>query len=157
MSKLLKYKGFVGSIDICLETRSIDGKVLFIEDLVTYSTDCISELESEFRSAVDDYLVLCEEIGKEPNKPFKGSFNVRVGEELHKRAVYAAKEAGLNLNEWLKQACIDKLDGKKELHNHYNVQLFSSGEVKPKEKVNHVTFGTPHNRFATQQSSVGDH
>ena len=35
---------------------------------------------------VEDYLVLCKEAGKEPQKTFKGSFNIRISPELHKAA-----------------------------------------------------------------------
>jgi predicted HicB family RNase H-like nuclease len=47
---------------------------------------------------VDDYLALCAKRGKEPEKPFKGSFNVRVGPELHRRLALAAAKRGMSLN-----------------------------------------------------------
>ena len=36
------------------------------------------------------------ELGKEPNKPFKGVFNVRIGEELHREATIIAGDRSLN-------------------------------------------------------------
>jgi len=43
---------------------------------------------------VDDYLELCEEKGNEPERPFKGPFDVRTGSDLHRRAVsYAQNKA----------------------------------------------------------------
>ena len=46
----------------------------------------------------DDYIELCEEAGKEPEMPFKGSFNVPTGTDLHRRAALVAKSKGMNLN-----------------------------------------------------------
>ena len=39
-----------------------------------------------FGKAVEDYLELCNLNGKEPEKVYKGSFNVRISPELHKQA-----------------------------------------------------------------------
>src|SRR5690606_26989840 len=58
-----------------------------------------TQLEPAFHEAVDSYLEFCKEQGTEPNQSFKGSFNVRVGPELHRRAVIEAKKRGISLNE----------------------------------------------------------
>lgn len=41
----------------------------------------------------------CKEIGKQPNKTFKGNFNVRVDKETHKKLFLLAAKKGLNLNQ----------------------------------------------------------
>ena len=48
-----------------------------------------------FEEAVDDYLELCKEEGKEPEKPFKASFNVRTGTDLHRKAALPPSPAPL--------------------------------------------------------------
>lgn len=63
----------------------------------------VVELEQAFKEAVDDYLLDCEKLGREPAKSCKGSFNVQIGPELHKHALIAARENNLNLNEFVKQ------------------------------------------------------
>ena len=50
---------------------------------------------------IDDYLELCKEKEIEPEKPFKGSFNIRLGTELHRRATIEAQQKGINLNSHL--------------------------------------------------------
>ena len=55
-------------------------------------------MRTAFEEAVNDYLKLCEDEGKEPETPFKGSFNVRTGTDLHRRAMLFAKSKGTNLN-----------------------------------------------------------
>lgn len=47
--------------------------------------------------------------GIEPIKPCKGSFNVRVGHELHLAATVAPHNYSMNLNEFVKQALVEKL------------------------------------------------
>ncbi len=54
--------------------------------------------------AVDDYLELCKSEGIEPDQSFRGSFNVRTGHELHRKAAIYAREKGLNLNKLVTQA-----------------------------------------------------
>ncbi|TDF41914.1 type II toxin-antitoxin system HicB family antitoxin [Alteromonadaceae bacterium M269] len=112
MSKTLEYKGYQGSAECCTETDTLDGKILHIKDLVTYSADSMKELRSEFELAVDDYLELCEELGKEPLKPYKGSLNVRIGSDLHTRVAASSAQDGVSINDWIKSACEEKLDGK---------------------------------------------
>ena len=52
----------------------------------------MDSLESNFHAAVDEYLICCSEEGKVPDQPFKDSFNIRVGPDLHKRAALFAEQ-----------------------------------------------------------------
>ena len=101
---VFKYKNFIGSIEVSVEDGCLHGKLLYINDLVTYEAGTVSELEIEFKKALDDYLTTCKALNKEPLKPFKGSFNVRIGPELHKSAALHAEQDGLTLNEYIKLA-----------------------------------------------------
>lgn len=92
----LKYKGYLGTIEPELETNTLFGKLAFIRDLVTYESDNLKGLEQEFRISVDAYLESCAELGVEPKQPFKGSFNVRAGSDLHRAAVMASGDSTLN-------------------------------------------------------------
>ena len=57
-----------------------------------------AELVNDFHGAVDDYLALCEENHTEPERAYKGSFNVRISPELHKQAVIFAMAHNMSLN-----------------------------------------------------------
>jgi len=48
--------------------------------------------------------VLCTELGKEPEKPFKGTFNVRIAPGLHERVAIAASQHGMSLNRFVTEA-----------------------------------------------------
>ena len=98
MSQPLNYRGYTGTVNYSPEDKLFHGKLEFIRDLVTYEgTDGVS-LEEAFREAVDDYLDLCARQGRAPEKPFKGSFNVRVKPELHRKAALRAQAEETNLN-----------------------------------------------------------
>jgi len=98
MSNMMKYKGYYGSVNFSAEDKVFYGKVEFINSAVLFEGTDIQSLEKDFENAVDDYIKLCKKKGIEPQKPFKGSFNVRTGSELHKRAVLYAQEQNSNLN-----------------------------------------------------------
>ena len=64
----------------------------------------VKELEKDFHEAVDDYLGGCRKKGRTPQKPAKGSFNVRIGSELHLKALMEASKKGVSLNSFVKKA-----------------------------------------------------
>ena len=98
MKDMMAYKGYYGSVHYSDDDKVFHGKVEFIRSLVTYEGTDVGSLRKAFREAVEDYLRLCEEENKEPETPFKGTFNVRTGADLHRRAVLFAKSKGTNLN-----------------------------------------------------------
>jgi predicted HicB family RNase H-like nuclease len=98
MSQTLQYKGYDGSVEYSAEDRVLHGSLLGIRDAVVYEGADVDSLESNFRAAVDEYLAFCAAEGKTPDQPFKGSFNIRVGTDLHKRAALFAEEHNQKLN-----------------------------------------------------------
>lgn len=92
----MEYKGYLGTVEYSQQDHVLFGKLAFIRDLVNYEATNVEELEREFKTAVDDYLATCEKLGREPELPFKGTFNVRVGPELHRAAVIASGDQSLN-------------------------------------------------------------
>lgn len=109
MDKLLKYRGYYGSIEASTEDNCLFGKLQFIRALVSYEGETVAELEAAFREAVDDYLATCDQLGDPPETPCKGSFNVRVGHELHLVAAVTASQRGISLNDLTRQALSDYL------------------------------------------------
>ena len=101
---LLSHRGYLGSVELDQDERVFYGRLEFIRALVSYEAKDAEGLIGAFREAVDDYLADCEERGVSPGKPLKGSFNVRVGPDLHRRAVIAAAHAGISLNAFTTRA-----------------------------------------------------
>lgn len=102
--KLMKYKGFYGSVEASVEDGCLFGKLEFIDPLVNYEGATVQEIEAAFHAAVDDYIKSCEELNVETQKPYRGTFNVRIGRDLHRAAAIAAKQQEINLNELVKRA-----------------------------------------------------
>ena len=101
MNNTMEYKGYVGSVEFSEEDALFYGKVLGIRALISYEGTNAAELVADFHSAVDDYLELCVQSGTEPEKAYKGSFNVRISPELHKQAVIAAMSHNMSLNSFV--------------------------------------------------------
>ena len=104
MSNMMEYKGYLGSVTYSDQDATFFGKVEFIRSLVSFEGSDVESLKRGFQEAVDDYLTLCQGENIQPDKPFKGSFNVRTGSDLHRKAVLAAKQSGVNLNTFVTQA-----------------------------------------------------
>ncbi|MDZ4729931.1 MAG: type II toxin-antitoxin system HicB family antitoxin [Xanthomonadales bacterium] len=96
---ILKYKGCEGTAELSVSRGVCRGKILFIKDLVTYESDAPAQLQAEFEAAVDDYLDTCVALNREPAKPFRGQFNVRISPDLHRSAALRATEEGIALND----------------------------------------------------------
>ena len=111
MSNVLTYKGYYSTVEYDAVDKVLYGKIQFIDDLITFESENSSEIEREFQCAVDDYIETCAEIGKEPQKPFKGSFNVRVSPEIHKQISIAAMHQGVSINQFVSDAIEEKIDG----------------------------------------------
>ncbi|WP_185265502.1 type II toxin-antitoxin system HicB family antitoxin [Halopseudomonas xiamenensis] len=110
MSTMLQHRGYYGSIEASPEDNCLFGKLQFIRALVSYEGETVAELTQAFRDAVDDYLETCEGLGQKPEIPCKGSFNVRVGHDLHLAASVAATKQSITLNDLTRRALSEYLE-----------------------------------------------
>lgn len=98
----LTHRGYQGAVEY--EDGTIVIQLLHIEDFITATCDSAKEVDAVFKELVDDYLATCAELGKEPNKPYKGSLNIRMEPEFHREIAMAAVSAGVSLNTWIVSA-----------------------------------------------------
>jgi predicted HicB family RNase H-like nuclease len=109
MTGTLNHNGFAGSVEFSEEDELLHGKLIGIRDAVTYEGKDVKSLTSNFRQAVDEYLAFCKAEGKTPDKPFKGSLNIRISPELHRALATQAeqKQKSLNavINDVLESSC----------------------------------------------------
>ena len=108
-NNMLKYKDFYGSVEYSAADECFFGKIIGITDLVTFEGNSVDELKNAYTEAVDDYLSLCKEAGKEPQKSYKGSFNIRISPELHRKAAIIASKEGISLNALVERAIYDEI------------------------------------------------
>jgi len=95
----LEHQGYVGTAELSAEDGVFHGKLAFIRDLVTYESDTANGLVKAFHEAVEDYLEDCKAEDREPDRPFKGQFNIRTRPELHRAYALLAAKRGVSLNE----------------------------------------------------------
>jgi predicted HicB family RNase H-like nuclease len=129
-ANLLKYKGYFGTVEFSFEDSCIWGKIQFINDVVTYESNNADNIQDQFESAVDEYLETCLEFGKEPDKTLSGTFNIRIGSELHKKALVRSKSDGITLNEVIKISVDQYVNSSTEIHHHvsFNVNKSEASE-----------------------------
>jgi predicted HicB family RNase H-like nuclease len=104
MGDYLEHRGYVANVGYSASDKVFYGKIEGINDLVNFEADNVIQLEREFREAVDDYLATCQELGKEPDKTYKGVFNVRVSKDIHRKLAILASTKGVKLNEIVKRS-----------------------------------------------------
>lgn len=110
MSNILEYKSYYAKPQMSLEDNVLYGAIEDINDLVTFEAKTIEELKVNFQEAVDDYLDMCEKVGKDPDKPLRGVFNVRVQPQLHRRLKKIATQREKPMNNIVESAIEKYLD-----------------------------------------------
>ncbi len=103
-SNTMEYKGYIGSVEFSEADSLFYGRVQGVRALISYEGTAAKDLVEEFHGAVDDYLALCEEEGIEPEKSYKGSFNIRISPELHRQAALYAMAQQVSLNSVVERA-----------------------------------------------------
>ena len=97
-NNVLKYKNYIGSVEYNLAEKFLYGKILFIDDLIMFEGNTIEELENSFIEMVYEYIETCKELGKNPQKTYSGSFNVRTGATIHQALAEIAEIKNISLN-----------------------------------------------------------
>ena len=100
----MKHKGYEGTVEYSEEDQILHGEIIGINDMVTYEGASVAELMQNFSYAVDGYLQVCETTGKNPDKPYKGSFSVRMTAAIHRKASMEAAKQGISLNKFIERA-----------------------------------------------------
>ena len=109
MKNILEYKGYYTQVEYDYEDQILYGKIEGIGDLVNFDSENASGIVLAFHEAVDDYLAFCKEVGKEPDKTYRGSFNVRMTPEMHRKAAMQAARNGMTLNQFVNEAVEEKI------------------------------------------------
>lgn len=101
---MIDYNGYVGTIEIDTDNDNLWGRVLNIADAIFYEGDTIAELRQSMHDALDNYLSHCEEIGKDPAKPFSGKIALRVDPLDHAKIAALAESCGVSMNQYIVDA-----------------------------------------------------
>ena len=100
MSNSMTYKGYAASMVFDAEDKIIVGRVLDIDDIISFHGESVAEFEANFHVAVDGYIAASQELGGAPEKPASGTLMLRIAPEVHAAALKAAARSGTSLNKW---------------------------------------------------------
>lgn len=123
----LKYQDYQGSVEYDEDRLVLRGKILFINDLVTFESPTAAGLKQEFEAAVDDYLATCKTVGKPPAKSYTGTFNVRIEPDCHKALAQLANDDSSTLNtvvaEALRRYVVERCGPTKKIEHVHHVVI----------------------------------
>ena len=100
----MEYNGYHAVVTLDDEVGILHGEVIDTRDVITFQGKSVDELRQAFRDSVDEYLKICAERNREPDKPFSGRVVLRMEPEIHRAAVTAARSGGTSLNSWILNA-----------------------------------------------------
>ncbi|HOX91679.1 MAG TPA: type II toxin-antitoxin system HicB family antitoxin [Spirochaetales bacterium] len=104
MKDFIVYKEYLGSVHFNAEDEVFFGKIEGIDDLISFEGKSVDGLKKAFQEAVNDYIQICKDANKNCEKSYKGSFNVRIPSEIHKKAKRLAMMKGISLNQFVQNA-----------------------------------------------------
>ena len=103
MKNVLEHKSYTGSVEFSAEDKVFFGKIVGLRDVITFEGETVRQLTKAFHEAVDDYLESCKALGKDPDKEFKGSFNVRLSPKVHRLAAMKSAAMKISLNNFVER------------------------------------------------------
>ena len=109
ISSLMEYNGYHAKIEFDQFDQIFVGRVLGINDSINFHGESVKDLTREFHNAISNYLEYCKKAGKEPEREFKGSFNVRIKPEQHKKVALQAANEGITINQFVSRAIDNEL------------------------------------------------
>jgi predicted HicB family RNase H-like nuclease len=93
----MNHNGYIAGIEFDEEDRIFTGRLLGIDDIVTFHGESVAELETALHEAVAHYLDVCIKTGREPQKPYSGRFALRMPPELHAQTAAKAASVGKSI------------------------------------------------------------
>lgn len=103
MNNTLNYKGFTAKIEYSADDNVFIGRVLGVDDIISFHAENVKDLQNELKKTIDFYLKVCAKEGKEPKKNYNGKLLFRLPNELHARIAEAAAREGKSINEFGKE------------------------------------------------------
>jgi predicted HicB family RNase H-like nuclease len=100
MSNSMLYRGYSASMMFDATDKVIVGRVLDIDDIISFHGESVSEFETNFHSAIDGYLAASATLESPPENPASGKMMLRIAPEVHAAALKAAARSGSSLNKW---------------------------------------------------------
>lgn len=100
MKNTLTYRGYTARLEFDPDDNILVGRVLDIDDIISFHGDSVAAFQAAFHEAIDDYIAACAKLGQNPEKPASGRLMLRVDPAVHAAALKAAAHTGQSLNRW---------------------------------------------------------
>jgi predicted HicB family RNase H-like nuclease len=100
MINTMVYKGYTARVEFDPRDEIFVGRVLGIEDRITFHGETVAKLRAGFHAAVNHYLADCAAQGRTPQRPYSGKILLRLPPEVHARIATIAEAKGKSLNQW---------------------------------------------------------
>jgi predicted HicB family RNase H-like nuclease len=100
MTNAMTYRGYAARVEFDARDEIFVGRVLGIEDRITFHGATVAVLRRDFRAAINHYLADCAARKRAPQKPYSGRILLRIAPEMHARAAMTAEAQGKSLNQW---------------------------------------------------------
>ena len=129
---MMEYKGYSAEVEIDDERGILHGRVINTRDVITFEGYSVDELRQAMSDSIEDYLDYCRKLGRAPDKPFSGRFQVRISPDLHRRVFTAAKVSGVSMNTFVTKI-LDTASSSATAHVPIGIlaDLDMRAEVKP--------------------------
>lgn len=152
MGNVMEYKGYHTKVSFDAESLTLHGKIEGIRDFVNFEADSLEAVEAEFHSAVDEYLEFCAEVGKTPDKEYRGTFNIRISPALHRELSLEADKKDVSMNQLVENAIETYLH--KENMPTKTIIYVKENETKSTFKTSPVAFNFAMDYFCDQNLAV---
>lgn len=103
MNNTISYKGFTAKVEFSADDNVFFGRILGIDDIVTFHGETVKELKSSMKETIDFYLDVCKKTGKKAKKNYSGKVMLRLPGQLHAKIAEVAESSGKSINEWGKE------------------------------------------------------
>ena len=108
---MMEYKGYRAVVSFDYEASVFHGEVVDTRDVIFFEGTSVEQLDKEFQHSIDDYLAVCAERGREPDRPFSGKVPLRLSPDIHRAAAALARGEGKSLNSWLAETIVRVVRG----------------------------------------------
>ena len=99
----MEYKGYIGKVEFDDDAGIFHGEVINVRAVITFQGESVQEIRQAFQDSIEDYLEFCASRNEDPEKPFSGTFTVRIPPELHRKIYIQARTANKSLNHWVSE------------------------------------------------------
>ena len=101
---VLRRRGYAAKVEFDGRDRILVGRVLGIDDVVTFHGDSAMRVEQAFGIALADYEAACAALERRAQRSHSGELRLRMSPRTHRIAAMAAEARGMSLNAWIEEA-----------------------------------------------------